>query len=162
VVQTKKAETGRRDPDTVRYRLVRKVAEGGMGAVYEAILRGPEGFGKVVALKTIRQDLTRDPAFVRMFIGEAKLVADLVHQNIVQIYHLGLVNDLYYMAMEFVDGVHLGEFMARHQELGRPLPVDLAIYVISRVCRGLEYAHRSTTRRAPTSASSTATSPRRT
>ncbi len=128
--------------DTVRYRLVRKVAEGGMGAVYEAILRGPEGFGKVVALKTIRQDLTRDPAFVRMFIGEAKLVADLVHQNIVQIYHLGLVDDLYYMAMEFVDGVHLGEFMARHQELGRPLPVDIAIYVISRVCRGLEYAHK--------------------
>ena len=83
---TKKAGDGPPEEilDTVRYRLVRKGAEGGMGAVYEAILLGPEGCGKVVALKTIRQDLTRDPAFVRMVIGEATLVADLVHQNSTQ------------------------------------------------------------------------------
>ncbi len=127
-----------------RYSLTRKLAEGGMGAVYEAVLHGPEGFEKVVALKTIRQDLTRDPDFVRMFVAEAKLVADLVHQNIVQIYQLGKVRGIYYMAMEYVDGVHLADFMKRHQELGRRLPVDIAIYVVSRVCRGLEYAHRKT------------------
>jgi serine/threonine-protein kinase len=76
-----------------------------------------------------------------MFIGEAKLVADLVHQNIVQIYQLGKVGGLYYMAMEYVDGVHLEEFMKRHGERGVELPVDLAVYIVSRVCRGLEYAH---------------------
>lgn len=130
--------------DASRYTLTRKLAEGGMGAVYEAILHGPEGFEKVVALKTIRQDLTRDLDFVRMFIGEAKLVADLVHQNIVQIYQLGKVNGIYYMAMEYVDGVHLADFMRRHQELGRRLPVDIAIYIVSRVARGLEYAHNKT------------------
>jgi serine/threonine-protein kinase len=77
-----------------------------------------------------------------MFVGEAKLVADLVHQNIVQIYQLGRCNNLYYIAMEFIRGVNLHEFMNRHKELGRDVPLEIAVFIISRVCRGLEYAHK--------------------
>src|SRR3990167_2678869 len=100
--------------DAYQFRLVRKLAEGGMGAVYEAILSGSEGFEKTVAIKTIRERFTGDRDFVEMFIGEAKLVADLVHQNIVQIYKLGKINSTFYIAMEFVNGVNLQEFMNRH------------------------------------------------
>lgn len=62
--------------------LVRKIADGGMGSLYEAVLHGPRGFEKTVALKTILESYSNNDAFVEQFVGEAKLVADLVHQNI--------------------------------------------------------------------------------
>ncbi|MEK7469831.1 MAG: serine/threonine-protein kinase [Planctomycetota bacterium] len=132
--------------DKVRFKLVRKIAEGGMGSVYEGVLAGGEGFEKTVAIKTIQESLSNDPEFIEMFIGEAKLVADLVHQYIVQIYQMGKVGSIYYMAMEYVEGVNLQEFMNRHYERRMKLPIDIGTYIISRVCRGLEYAHRKTDR----------------
>lgn len=132
--------------DTTRFKLVKKLAEGGMGAVYEAKQLGAEGFEKTMAVKTILEDYSANPDFVEMFIGEAKLVADLVHQNIVQIYQLGRINNIYYIAMEYINGIDLGTFMDRHSELGVELPVDMATFLISRVCRGLEYAHAKTGR----------------
>ncbi len=127
--------------DAYHFRLNRKIADGGMGSIYEATLFGAEGFDKQVAIKTIRERFTGDRDFVDMFIGEAKLVANLVHQNIVQIYKLGKIGNTFYIAMEFVMGVNLQEFMNRHIELGLKVPIDLGAFIISRVCRGLEYAH---------------------
>jgi serine/threonine-protein kinase len=127
--------------DTYAFRFHRKIAEGGMGAIYEAVLSGSEGFEKTVTIKTIREKFTGDRDFVDMFIGEAKLVADLVHQNIVQIYKLGRIGNQYYIAMEYVQGINLQEFSNRHIELGTKVPIDLGAFIISRVCRGLEYAH---------------------
>jgi serine/threonine-protein kinase len=69
-----------------------------------------------------------------------------VHQYIVQIYQLGKVGSIYYMAMEYVEGVNLQEFMNRHHERRLKLPIEIGTYIISRVCRGLEYAHRKTDR----------------
>ncbi len=125
----------------VRYRIVREIARGGMGVVYEACQLGAEGFEKRVALKVILQDLTSDPEFVRMFIGEAMLVADLVHENIVQIYQLGNTEGMYYMSLEYIEGITLEDLSLRHHELERAIPPDLAAFVIARVCRALEYAH---------------------
>lgn len=133
--------------DTTRFKLTKKLAEGGMGAVYEAIQLGTEGFEKTMAIKTILEDYSSNPEFVEMFIGEAKLVADLVHQNIVQIYQLGKLDNIYYIAMEYINGVDLGAFMDRHTEINAELPVDMATFLISRVCRGLEYAHAKTDRK---------------
>jgi len=127
--------------DDYHFKFVRKIADGGMGSVYEAMLQGVEGFEKQITIKTIRERLTGDEDFVDMFIGEAKLVADLVHQNIVQIYKLGKIKNTFYIAMEYVHGVNLQEFMARHLELGLKVPIDLGAFIMSRVCRGLEYAH---------------------
>jgi serine/threonine-protein kinase len=133
--------------DTTRFKLAKKLAEGGMGAVYEAIQLGTEGFEKTMAIKTILEDYSTNPEFVEMFIGEAKLVADLVHQNIVQIYQLGKINNIYYIAMEYINGIDLGNFMDKHAKVGAELPVDMATFMISRVCRGLEYAHAKTDRK---------------
>ncbi len=127
--------------DTYQFRLIRKIADGGMGSIYEATLFGSEGFEKTVTVKTIREKFTDDRDFVDMFIGEAKLVADLVHQNIVQIYKLGRIGNTYYIAMEYVHGINLQEFMNRHLEMGTRVPIDLGAFIISRICRGLEYAH---------------------
>ncbi|HYK91815.1 MAG TPA: serine/threonine-protein kinase [Acidobacteriota bacterium] len=128
--------------DLSNYTLTRKIAEGGMGSVYEGALHGPEGFRKVVAIKTILEKYSADPDFIQMFIGEAKLVADLVHQNIVQIYQLGRFGNLYYMAMEYINGVNLQQFMFRHVETSREVPLEIGVFIVSRVCRGLEYAHK--------------------
>jgi serine/threonine-protein kinase len=127
--------------DNFHFILRRKIADGGMGSVYEASLMGAESFEKVVTIKTIRERFSGDRDFLDLFKGEAKLVADLVHQNIVQIYKLGKIGNQYYMAMEYVHGINLQQFMNRHIELGLRVPVDLSAFIISRVCRGLEYAH---------------------
>ena len=123
------------------YRLKRKIAIGGMGTVYEAVQTGAEGFYKTVVIKAILPKYSDNTEFVEMFIGEAKLVADLVHQNIVQIYQLGRYDKGLYIAMEYIDGVDLAQFVYRHKKDGKQVPVDIATFITSRICRGLEYAH---------------------
>lgn len=127
--------------DTYRFKFTRLLAEGGMGNIYEAILSGQEGFEKRVAIKMVRKEYSNAQDFVKLFIGEAKLVADLVHQNIVQIYKLGKVKDNWYIAMEYVHGVNLRDLMEHHIQIGTKIPIDVGAFIISRVCRGLEYAH---------------------
>ncbi|MDD2762604.1 MAG: serine/threonine-protein kinase [Opitutaceae bacterium] len=128
------------------YELVRKIAEGGMGVVYEALQHGTGNFRKVVAIKLIREEYSSIPEFQKNFIGEARLVADLIHTNIVQTYHLGLVGGQHFMVMELVNGINLEQFIERHRQLDRPVPVDFAVFVASRVARGLAYAHHKTDR----------------
>ncbi len=123
------------------YKMTRLIAEGGMGAVYEAKQFGAMEFEKTVAIKTILESFSTNPEFVRMFIGEAKLVADLVHQNIVQVYHLGQAENIYYISLEYVDGINLEQFINIHKDNGKLVPPDLGVFITSRVCRGLEYAH---------------------
>ncbi len=124
-----------------RYVIDREIARGGMGAVYEAHQLGVDGFLKRVALKVLRDDRALDAEIVEAFVHEAILAADLVHENIVQIYQLGKHEGRYYIAMELCEGVTLRRFLERHRELGRPLSTDLAAFIASRVCRALEYAH---------------------
>lgn len=128
------------DNNTIK--LVRKLAEGGMGAVYEAIQLGSDSFEKRMAIKTVLEDFTNNDEFVEMFIGEAKLVADLIHQHIVQIYQLGRMGKQYYMAMEYIHGVNLEQFIDRHHQYKKRIPTELCVYICSRVSRALEYAHK--------------------
>jgi serine/threonine-protein kinase len=125
----------------LHYELTRKISEGGMGVVYEAVQRGAGQFRKIVAIKLIREEYSSIEEFQKNFIGEARLVADLIHTNIVQTYHLGQIGGQYFMTMEFVRGMNLEQFLDRHAELGRPVPIDMGAFIISRVCRGLSYAH---------------------
>lgn len=129
-----------------RYEIVRKLAEGGMGVVYEAEQHGARNFVKRVAIKVIRQRYASQPRFLENFIGEAKLVADLIHTNIVQTYHLGEAHGVCFIAMELIRGVNLEQFSHRHAEAGRVLPRELAVFIVSRVARGLAYAHTKTDR----------------
>ncbi|MEM9227359.1 MAG: serine/threonine-protein kinase [Verrucomicrobiota bacterium] len=125
----------------MQYELVRKIAEGGMGIVYEARQLGTDDFRKVVAIKVIREEFSAIEEFRANFIGEARLVADLIHTNIVQTYHLGSIENQYYMVMEYVNGINTEEFISRHIESDQMIPVELAVFIVSRICRGLAYAH---------------------
>lgn len=126
----------------IRYRLLRPIAEGGMGSVYEAEQIGAEGFRKRVAIKLIKEAYSALPEFRQNFVGEARLVCDLIHANIVQTYHLGEIRGHYFMVMEFVQGINLEEFILQHRGLQKPVPLELACFIVSRICRGLNYAHR--------------------
>ena len=126
----------------INYEMVRMLAEGGMGVVYEAHQLGAGQFRKTVAVKLIREEYSAIPEFQKNFIGEARLVADLIHTNIVQTYHLGHVGGQYFMVMEFVGGHNLEQFLEKHRQTGRSVPVDLAAFIASRIARGLTYAHQ--------------------
>ena len=130
--------------ETLRYQVVRKIYEGGMGIVYEAEQLGARHFVKRVAIKVVRQSYANQTEFIENFIGEAKLVADLIHTNIVQTYHLGQSGGTYFIAMELIRGVNLDQFTQKLTQMNRTLPVPLAVFIASRVCRGLAYAHAKT------------------
>lgn len=133
--------------DHLKIDLVRKIAEGGMGIVHEAVQNGAGGFEKSIAVKLIREEYSQVRDFRSNFFGEAQLVADLIHTNIVQTYHLGEVNGQYFITMELVRGINLSEFINIHRGLRKKIPVDLAVFIASRLARGASYAHRKRDRR---------------
>src|SRR5260370_6334265 len=128
----------------LRYDIVRKIFEGGMGIVYEAEQHGTREFVKRIAVKVIRQNYADQKQFIDNFIGEAKLVADLIHTNIVQTYHLGENRVIYFIAMELIRGANLEQFSQQLVDRKRALPKELAVFIVSRVARGLAYAHAKT------------------
>src|SRR6202044_561888 len=124
-----------------RYEIVRKIFEGGMGIVFEAEQHGALDFVKRVAIKIIRPNYASQKMFIENFIGEAKLVADLIHTNIVQTYHLGEAKGVCFICMELIRGVNLEQFTNQLTDKKRQLPTELAVFITSRVARGLAYAH---------------------
>ncbi len=127
-----------------QYQITRKIFEGGMGIVYEAEQHGARNFVKRIAIKVVRQSYANQRNFIENFIGEAKLVADLIHTNIVQTYHLGEARGVYFIAMELIRGVNLEQFTSQLSDKKRQLPIELGVFVASRIARGLAYAHAKT------------------
>ena len=115
-----------------------------MGIVYEAEQRGTRNFVKRVAIKVVRANYASQKTFIDNFIGEAKLVADLIHTNIVQTYHLGEANGVFFIAMELIRGVNLEQFAHQLSDKRKQLPLELAVFITSRIARGLAYAHAKT------------------
>lgn len=122
-----------------RYTLMRRFAVGGMAELYLAHQRGPEGFGKIVALKRILPHLAADPVFTRMFLDEARLAAGLDHPNIAQVLDFGESDGEYFLTMEYVHGRHLLDVL-RAQD-GRPLPLVSALGIVGAVARALHHVH---------------------
>src|SRR5450432_3309022 len=105
-----------------RYKIVRKVADGGMAEIFLATQLGREGFQKPVILKRIHSTIYADPQFRNMFIDEAHISMGLSHSNIVQILDLGVGNGRYFLVMEVVDGWDLGRVLQRAAAAATPLP----------------------------------------
>jgi TonB family protein len=125
-----------------QYVLVEKIATGGMAEVWKARMRGVEGFQKIVAIKKILPHLSDNQDFIEMFVDEAKLAAQLNHNNIIHIYDLGKIQASYYIAMEYIDGFDLKTILRQGQERDNPLNVELALFIASKIASALDYAHR--------------------
>jgi serine/threonine protein kinase len=127
-----------------RYVLTDKLAVGGMAEIYKAKTYGVDGFEKVLAVKRILPHCAADPEFINMLVDEAKLTVLLSHANIVQVFDLGKVGDDYFISMEYINGTNLREVMNRYPETGDKIPEEIAVYILSEVSKGLDYAHRKT------------------
>jgi len=125
-----------------KYFLCDKIAAGGMAEIYLAKLIGPGGFEKQLVIKQINPALSQERLFVEMFVAEAKTLVSLSHGNIVPVYELGVVDDTYFIAMEYVDGPTLAELLAALERRGERLEPQVAAYVAAELCKGLDYAHR--------------------
>ncbi len=127
-----------------QYVLLRRIARGGMAEVFLAQQRGLEGFDRRVAVKRILPHLADSPDFVKMFLGEAKLAALLTHPNVVHIYDFGKVEHDYFIAMEYVEGVHTGQiFKLADNPRGRLSPTLIA-RIGADAATALHYAHELT------------------
>jgi serine/threonine protein kinase len=128
----------------VRYRVLRKLAHGGMAEIFLALQVGAEGFEKPVVLKRILPALSADPAFVRMLVDEAHIVSTLNHSNLVQVLDLGQAGSEFFLVLEFVDGWSLEQVRRRAIQARTKLPLSLSLYIVSSLCRALDYVHRRT------------------
>jgi serine/threonine-protein kinase len=124
-----------------KYRLVRAIAAGGMGQVFEALYCPDGGFERRVALKRIHPIHSSDGEFVAKFRAEAELTAHLAHPNIVQVLDFGLVDEAYFLAMEYVDGMTLAAFMAHCAASRRRLGPDVVGYIGREILAALAHAH---------------------
>src|SRR5450830_1627616 len=125
-----------------RYQLLQKIGAGGMAEVFKARMSGEQGFEKIVAIKRIVPHMATNADFVTMFVDEAKLAAQLNHNNITHIYDLGKVDAWHYIAMEYVEGKDLRTLLKLAKERGFPLPAELALFIASKIANALDYAHR--------------------
>jgi hypothetical protein len=109
------------------------LGSGGMGAVYKARQRGLD---RMVALKILPLEISADANFAERFKREARALARLSHPNVVTIFDLGRSGELYYILMEFVDGVNLRQLLQSHR-----IPPSESLAIVPQICEALEYAH---------------------
>jgi serine/threonine protein kinase/cytochrome c-type biogenesis protein CcmH/NrfG len=125
-----------------RYRILSILAQGGMGELCKAVVTGEEGFEKLVAIKKLHPHLAADSRVLASFIDEARLAALLQHHNVVAIHDFGSIEGVYYIAMEYLPGKDLSRVLERACGSGMPLGLEHALFIASRICAGLDYAHR--------------------
>jgi serine/threonine-protein kinase len=123
---------------TSKYRVVQELGVGGMGKVYKGLLIGQSGFQRPIVLKQLRDD--DDPAHLRLFVEEARRYALLDHENIGRIVDFERVDGRMCIILEYIDGWSVVDFLARHGE-GRMPDVELTVFIVSRVCRALQYVY---------------------
>ena len=114
-----------------------------MAEIFRGIATAGGGFEKPVAIKRILPHLSQDQRFIELLIAEAKILSELHHRNIVQIYDVGLGDDAqYFLVMEFIDGTDLKQ-VYEHLFSGRRLPIEVALHICSEICEALEHAHNA-------------------
>jgi serine/threonine protein kinase len=124
-----------------RYRLIERLGAGGMAVVYRAIAQNAAASPSPVVIKRVLPELSRDPAFVKMLVAEARLSSRLNHPGIVQTFELGRVRDEYFLAMEYVDGFDLVRMLNRCAASRTPVPIGVASFIAQKIAAALGYAH---------------------
>jgi len=126
-----------------RYRVLDRLASGGMAEVFLAESAGIEGFKKRVAIKKVLPHLSEKKRFIAMFLDEARLSANLTHSNVAQVFDIGVGDNAYFIVMEYVDGSDLKAVIEFIRKTKRPFPVEVAVYIAEKICDGLAYAHEA-------------------
>jgi tetratricopeptide (TPR) repeat protein len=117
-----------------RYKILKKVGQGGMGVVYQA---EDKVLHRIVAYKVLPPAVRESPKILENFLQEARVAAALTHANIVTVYDTGKNDTDLFITMEFVDGVTLKEYLEQRS----PIPVPELVQIAKQICLGLDYAH---------------------
>jgi serine/threonine protein kinase len=124
-----------------KYEILAKLATGGMAEIFLARALSSTGVERHVVLKRILRQRAGDVEFVRMFLDEARLAAQLQHANVAQVYDIGRLGDSYFFTMEFVHGETVRGLLARAHASGRPVPIGCALAIAVGAAAGLHHAH---------------------
>ena len=127
-----------------RYRIVGRIAIGGMAEIYLSRMASNAGIEREVVLKRLLPELQNDHEFVQMFHDEARIASQLSHPNVVQIYELGELDGSLFIAMELLRGVNLRDLLARLHDDQARIPTELAVRVACGALEALDYAHHFT------------------
>jgi serine/threonine protein kinase len=122
-----------------KYHLLGHLAQGGMGMLYLAVA-GDRELERLMVIKTVLPHLA-DAEYVARFRDEAKVVVKLSHGNLVPVFDAGLVGGEMFIAMDFVEGRDLRAVWNRCAKKQVAFPIDVAVYIVKELCRGLAYAH---------------------
>jgi len=128
-----------------RFQLLLEMAQGGMATLFLARLSGPVNFQKLVVIKKIHDHLAGEQEFIEMFQDEARIAALIHHPNVATIFDMGTVDKSYYIAMEYVHGHSMAEFMRSAKRIDQRLPWTIAARMIADAAAGLHAAHELTT-----------------
>ena len=123
-----------------RYQLLEKLGEGASASVYRGVRSGPMGFRKEVAIKQLRPHVAEGRKAIRALVNEARLGGFLRHANVVEVYEFDKVDDIYFIAMELVQGYALDKVIKRIPEQGA-IPPRIVLQIAMQICKGLAYAH---------------------
>jgi CheY-like chemotaxis protein/tRNA A-37 threonylcarbamoyl transferase component Bud32 len=126
------------------YRIIQKLAAGGMAEVFLGKVVGAEGFEKPVAVKRILPNFVQEAAFNELFLREAKVSMLLQHANVVQVLDLGTVSGQYFMVMEYVEGENLRALLKAAKARKVPLGLREVCFITQQVAEALAYAHSRT------------------
>lgn len=124
-----------------KYKLLRRIAVGGMAEIFLARVHGEAGFHRKVIIKKILPHYAGEPEFVRRLVDEGLLAARLSHGNIVQVLDLGRLGPDYFIAMEFVDGVDARHLLSSLFDHDTIVPPEIGVHILWQVSRALAYAH---------------------
>ncbi len=124
-----------------RYLLLERIALGGMAELHLAKVQGAAGFERTCVVKRVLPHLAVDEGFVRMFLDEARISAQLHHPGITQVFDLGREGDDYFLAMEYLAGEDVLSISRQAKTRGLEIPVEVAAKIIASAAEALHYAH---------------------
>src|SRR5215468_8573826 len=114
-------------PASERYRILGRIASGGMAEIYLARMKTSSGQEREVVLKRLMPELQSDHEFVQMFYDEARIASQMRHPNIVQIYELGELDGSLFISMELLRGMNLRDLLARLHARSEALPLTYGV-----------------------------------
>jgi serine/threonine protein kinase len=126
-----------------KYLILDHLVDGGMAKICRARFLSDQA-EKIVAIKMVQPQYSKDESFKKMFMDELKVAFSLQHPNIIQTYDYGYYNQQLYVAMEYCDGRNLKEYLDKLKQKKFVFPVEISTYIMSQVCQGLHYAHNLT------------------
>ena len=124
-----------------RFEVVYPLSQGGMASVHVGRISGMAGFEKLVAIKVIHPHLASETSFVKMFLDEARLAAQIHHPNVGEVIEVGEDDGLYYMVSELIVGQSLRNVYRRAAAVGWKIPRPMSADICAKVCQALHEAH---------------------